>query len=163
MRLRAAYAFFRRRSGAALAPVGISSDQFVLLTVLAHNGPATQQQLVEKCYSDTVTLGSMLALLEKRGLIRRKAHAKDGRAWMVSLTAAGSDLQKESWNQSESIRTSLAKLYSPEEAAILFQLLDRAIETMKPRRKRARTQSVSSPNGIHQSKRPSILEQCLKI
>jgi hypothetical protein len=46
MRLRAAHAHLRRRSNLAFAPFGISTDQYVVLTVLAHDGAATQQELV---------------------------------------------------------------------------------------------------------------------
>jgi DNA-binding MarR family transcriptional regulator len=138
MRLRAAYSFFRRRSSAELAPLRSSSDQFVLLTVLAVGGPATQQELVRRCHSDTNTLGAMLALLETKGLVRRKANTADGRAWIVSLTKAGKALQEELWNQSEGLRAELAALFDPNEITVLLSLLDRVIEAMRPERRLSR-------------------------
>jgi DNA-binding MarR family transcriptional regulator len=138
MHLRAAYSFFRRRTSAELAPLGLSSDQFVLLTVLAQEGPATQQELVRRCHSDTATLGSMLGLLAAKGLVRREAHARDGRAWLVSLTHSGRALQKKSWNHSENLRAELAALFSPPETVVFLELLERVVESLRPPSKRAR-------------------------
>jgi len=135
MRLRGACSFLRRRTSAALASAGMSADQFVMLTVLERQGPATQQDLVSRCNSDTNTVGAMLALLETRDLVVRTAHSADGRAWMVSLTRAGKALQKKAWNQSETLRGELADLFSPEETGVLLNLLDRITETMRPRSK----------------------------
>lgn len=67
MRLRAAYACLRRSSNVALAPFAITSDQYVLLTVLAEAPEITQQELVRQCSSDTATIGAMLTLLESKG------------------------------------------------------------------------------------------------
>ena len=44
MRLRAAYAHLRRRSNVAFSSFGMTADQYVVLTALAQEGAATQQQ-----------------------------------------------------------------------------------------------------------------------
>lgn len=146
MRLRGAYSFFRRRANLALAPLGMSSDQFVLLAVLAKNGPATQQELVRRCHSDATTLGAMLVLLETKGLVKRKAHARDGRSWIVSLSKAGEALQKDLWNCGDSVRAELEVLFSPGEKRLLLELLDRIIEAMRPQRRRTQ-KPAHSRNG----------------
>lgn len=150
MRLRGAYSFLRRRTSAALASAGLSADQFVILTVLERNGPATQQELVARCSSDTNTVGAMLALLETRDLLTRTAHSADGRAWMVSLTRAGKALQKKAWNQSETLRGELADLFSPEETRILLKLLDRITDAMRPHSKRP-NKPATEKNAAYQS------------
>ena len=51
--LRGAQAYLRRRTNLALDPFGITADQYVLLSVLAEQVEATQQELVRACFSDT--------------------------------------------------------------------------------------------------------------
>jgi DNA-binding MarR family transcriptional regulator len=137
MRLRATYSFLRRKTSAELGPFGMSSDQFVLLTVLAREGPATQQELVHRCHSDTTTLGTMLVLLESKGLVKREAHSDDRRARLVTITGAGKRLQSRLWQETGELRAELAGLFSPDELGVLLGYLDRVVEAMRPERKRA--------------------------
>ncbi len=132
MRLRAAYSYFRRNSNASIDALGATSDQFVLLTVLADHGPATQQELVRECHSDTTTVGTMVALMESRGWVRRGRHARDARAWTVALTPTGKRLQRELWEASAGVRRRLETLFQPPELAVLSGYLDRVIEAMRP-------------------------------
>ena len=158
MRLRAAYSFFRRRTSAELAPLGMSADQFVLLTVLAQDGPATQQELVRRCPSDTTTLGAMVALLETKKLVKRQAHAADGRAWVVSLTRAGRARQKQLWDGTEDLRAELTGLFRPDEAHLLLQLLDRIIGALEPPTSRSR-KTAALAKGFRKLIRPKTRER----
>jgi len=105
MHLRAAYARLRRRSNLAFSPFGMTTDQYVLLTVLAQDSEATQQELVRLCYSDTATIGTMVSLLETKALVTRKPHPEDGRALRVKLTRSGQRLAEEMRRGSTGIRT----------------------------------------------------------
>lgn len=93
MLLRKAYLGFHRRANARMLKLGITADQFVALSVIAQNEGLTQVTLVERTESDPNTVTAILALLERRGLVRRTVHAKDRRARCVSLTAAGRRIQ----------------------------------------------------------------------
>jgi DNA-binding MarR family transcriptional regulator len=138
MQLRAAYSRLRRSSNQALSALRMSSDQFVVLTVLAEEGEATQQELVRRCHSDTATMGAMAALLEKKGLLERRPHRDDGRAQSLSLTRAGRVLQRRMWRTSAPVRMGLAGLFSGEEYSDLLKYLERLTEAIPPpRRKRA--------------------------
>src|SRR6476659_467645 len=103
MRMRAAYAHLRRSTNLALSSFGMTSDQFVLLTVLAEAGEATQQDLVRRCYSDTATIGTMVSLLERKRLLTRAPHPHDRRARAVKLTVSGRGL-------AEAMRVASARL-----------------------------------------------------
>lgn len=94
MLLRKAYLTFHRRANARIVKSGVTADQFVLLTVLAEEEGVTQVTIVERTASDPNTVTAILRLLERRGLIRREAHARDGRARCVFLTAEGRRMQK---------------------------------------------------------------------
>lgn len=87
--LRAAYWAMHRRTNAVLVQHGVTADQFVLLSCLADDDGITQQELAARASSDANTIRPMLLLLQKRGLITRRAHAHDGRAHCVELTAQG--------------------------------------------------------------------------
>jgi DNA-binding MarR family transcriptional regulator len=132
MHLRAAHAHLRRRSNLVFSAFGMTADQYVLLRVLAECGEATQQELVRRCYSDTATIGTMLSLLEAKGLVSRKPHPQDGRALRVRLTRTGILLAEEMRQSSSSIRTDMVALFNEEELKTLIELLDRLAEAMPP-------------------------------
>jgi len=132
MHLRGAYAHLRRRSNLAFSPFGMTSDQYVLLSVLAEVGGATQQDLVRRCYSDTATIGTMLSLLQAKGLVTRTPHPRDGRALKVKLTAPGRRVAEHMKQSSSSIRGELAGMFNPRELRSLINLLDRVARAMRP-------------------------------
>jgi DNA-binding MarR family transcriptional regulator len=144
MRLRAAYAHLRRRSNVAFAPFGMTSDQYVLLMVLAQMGEATQQQLVRSCFSDTATIGTMLSLLKAKGLITRMPHPRDGRAWSVKLTGPGRHMAEEMRRASARLRTELAGLFTEKELPLLIEFLGRLAAAMPPPARRSRNTITSS-------------------
>ena len=97
MRLRGAYLTFHRMANAYFEQFGVTADQFVALTLLADEDGITQRELVEKAFSDANTIGEMLPRLEKKQLVRREPHPKDGRARSVFLTPKGRKMQKHLW------------------------------------------------------------------
>lgn len=104
MLLRTAYLAVHRAADAVMARHELTADQFVLLTLLAERDGVIQQDLVGRSGSDPNTVRAMLVLLERRGLVRRRAHAEDGRARSVELTARGRQLQAELWKTSDGLR-----------------------------------------------------------
>lgn len=94
MLLRKAYLTFHRRANARILKSGVTADQFVALTMLAQEEGITQVTLVERTGSDPNTVTAILRLLERRGLVRREAHAQDGRARCVFLTRQGRAVQR---------------------------------------------------------------------
>ncbi len=86
---------WQRRVRAALAPLGLTHVQFVLLAGLARlarpgaEGPVTQARLARLCQVDPMMASQVLRTLERRGLLGRAAHATDTRARSLSLTERG--------------------------------------------------------------------------
>ena len=105
---------------------------FVLLTVLAQQGDATQQELVRLCYSDTATIGTMLSLLEQKGRVTRTPHPEDGRALSVRLTPSGRRLAEKMRQSSSGLRTELATLFTEAELGTLIEFLNRLAGAMHP-------------------------------
>jgi DNA-binding MarR family transcriptional regulator len=145
MHLRGAYARLRRRSNIVFSSFGMTTDQYVLLTVLSEDGKATQQELVRRCFSDTATIGAMVSLLEEKGLVARMPHPQDGRALSVELTLAGRRLAEEMRRSSSSLRVDMAELFNKQELQTFISFLDRLAGAMRPpgRRKTAPPKTVS--------------------
>jgi DNA-binding MarR family transcriptional regulator len=130
MRLRVAYLALHRRTNAALAPLGLTADQFVLLTSLAGEEGVMQKELVGRTGSDPNTMSEMLARLEAKGLVERRRHAEDGRARSVSLTRRGRQVQRTLWEWSAGLRAELESLFPPDVLDALVEGLDRVALAM---------------------------------
>ena len=77
----------------ALAPTGLHVRQFGLLTVLATEGPRSQQDLVEWTRLDRTTMVALVDSLEERGYVRRERNPADRRAYLLQLTPEGRRMQ----------------------------------------------------------------------
>jgi len=128
--LRRAYMALHRRSEARFAPHGVTADQFVLLATLARGHALTQRELARRMPSDPSTVRAMLALLEKRGLVKRGTHPADARARTVALAPAGESKFQRLWAAGEPIREEMVALLQPEETASLVRLLTRVAEAL---------------------------------
>ena len=137
MALRAAYWAMHRQADAALAPWGVTADQFVLLSLLADGeGPGgprvSQQSLVRRASSDANTVGAMLGRLEALGLVSRQPHPTDGRARGVALTAKGRRTYERAWAGTDPFRARLSEALGDADADRLVRDLARIASTMTP-------------------------------
>jgi DNA-binding MarR family transcriptional regulator len=145
MELRAAYWAMHRRTEASLAQRGVTSDQFVLLALLAEQDRVTQQELVRRASSDANTVRAMLVLLESRGLVARGQHPTDRRARSVTLTRKGRQTYERLWADSEPVRQRLRAAFRPEEADVLIEFLNRISQAMTPAAGRRPRRQPSTP------------------
>ncbi len=72
-----------------LAPAGLRTTQFSLLSWLKYRGPCTINQLAAQMVMDRTTLGRNLRPLERDGLLRLEVDADDRRARKLALTEEG--------------------------------------------------------------------------
>src|SRR3954465_8201828 len=77
----------------ALAPLQLPVKQFGLLTVLATEGPLSQQELAEWVRTDRTTMVAQIDSMEERGWVKRERNPGDRRAYLLRLTAAGKRVQ----------------------------------------------------------------------
>jgi len=66
----------------------ITPEEMILLFMLTPAG-SEQGQLVSKSLKDKTNVARLLSRMEKKALIRREIHAKNGRQQMVFATAKG--------------------------------------------------------------------------
>ncbi len=78
---------FRRR----IAHLGITPDQFTTLRWLVEGDPRglTQRQITDLMAADANTIASIVARMEKAGLLARATHETDRRAHRTRITAKG--------------------------------------------------------------------------
>jgi MarR family transcriptional regulator, organic hydroperoxide resistance regulator len=129
MLLRKAYLSFHRRANALMLNHGVTADQFVLLSVVAREPGITQINIVERTASDPNTVAAIVRLLEDRRLLRREAHAHDGRARCVFLTAGGRRVQRSAAKDSESILGALLACVADSDHSSIERFLQRVHQT----------------------------------
>lgn len=125
MRLRGAYLRMHKGANATFAEHGATADQFVLLSILAEEDGLRQRELADRNFTDANTIAAMVAILERRELVRRQADAGDARVSCVSLTAAGRKLQMKLLAHAADYHAGLDQLVPPELRAALSDCLER--------------------------------------
>ncbi len=71
----------------------LTPPQFALLGFLWQADGLTQTELSEKGQIDRTTLGGLIDRLEKNGLVQRRKHPQDRRAYKIYLTGHGRELE----------------------------------------------------------------------
>lgn len=77
---------------AALGPLRLTHVQFVLLaslTWLESDRPVSQRELAAHAATDPMMTSQVLRVLERRTLVERRPHPRDGRAHALTVTASG--------------------------------------------------------------------------
>ncbi|MEI9411017.1 MarR family winged helix-turn-helix transcriptional regulator [Mesorhizobium salmacidum] len=115
---------WQRVMTAALAPLGLTHVQFVLLASamwLARNGePPNQVQLAAQAGTEVKMTSDVVARLEAKGLIAREADPRDSRAKVIRVTAAGVAAAQQAI---VAVETADAAFFEPVDEAQLVGLL----------------------------------------
>ena len=75
-----------------LAPLGLQNKHYGLLVHLAAAAGQTQQQLADTLGVHRNAMVGLVDDLEARGLVERRRHPEDRRAWALHLTPAADEL-----------------------------------------------------------------------
>ena len=76
-----------------LSPLGITYPQYLVLLVLWEQDGQPVNDLARRLHLETNTVTPLLQRMEHEGLVSRRRSDKDGRQVLVSLTAAGRELE----------------------------------------------------------------------
>lgn len=129
--LRRTFMALHRRLRAAIAPLGVTPDQYVVLGVLHAYGDLTQRQIHQRVSSDGNTIGEVLRRMEGRGWVLRRPDDRDGRARRVTITPTGQVLRRRILRIARRFhRRALAPL-SPLECDTLLAALGRLHESLE--------------------------------
>lgn len=118
---------------AALAVIEIFLDRmatydlrpvdFSVLSLITHNPGITSRQLCSTLGILPPNLVGMINALEKRELIHRRPHPRDGRAMGLHLTASGQKLMRDAEKTAAQLESDVAARLSASEGKTLIRLL----------------------------------------
>lgn len=108
-----------------MASYGLKQADFSVLALLAHNPGATSRQLCATLDILPPNFVSLIAALDRRGLIERRPHPRDGRAVGLHLTEAGRALAQETEKVVVDMENEVADRLTERERATLQRLLQK--------------------------------------
>ena len=106
-----------------MAPYDLRPVDFSVLSLITHNPGITSRQLCSTLGILPPNLVGMINALEKRELIARKPHPRDGRAMGLHLTPSGLKLMRDAERTAAALEAEVSGRLSPTEAKTLIRLL----------------------------------------
>jgi DNA-binding MarR family transcriptional regulator len=108
-----------------LLPVGLDPRHYGILANLARNDGQSQQQLADAIGIHRNAMVGLVDDLEGRGLVERRRHPSDRRAYALHLTATARDLLPRAAAAAEVLHDELLATLDDEEREQLMSLLGR--------------------------------------
>ena len=99
-----------------------------VMAVLGDAGALTQRELTAATLMDKVAVNRACKVLEKRDLIAREPHARDGRSHHLELTEAGREMHGRIMPLALEMERQLFETFTGEERETFRRLLDRVRE-----------------------------------
>lgn len=112
--------FLQRMAVYQLRPV-----DFSVASLIVHNPGITSRQLCGTLGLLPPNLVGLISSLEKRGLIRKRPHPRDGRASGLHATAAGIALMQEAETAATALEDQVAARLSASERKTMLRLLQK--------------------------------------
>ena len=106
-----------------LAVYGLRPVDFSVLSLITHNPGITSRQLCTTLRILPPNLVGMINSLEKRELVVRRPHPRDGRAMGLHLTGAGQKLMRDAERTAAALEAEVTGRLSAAEAKTLIRLL----------------------------------------
>ncbi len=114
----------------ALAPCGLTSTQFILLTSITIHSPIALSQLAQKVGMDRTTLTRDLARLEQQNLIEI-SQGIDRRAKIINLTAQGLDALKAAVPLRSKAQAHIVQQIGEERLGVLLEVIEEVVSSVK--------------------------------
>jgi len=103
----------------------LTPQQFGLLGFLWEEDGITQAELSAKSQIDRTTMGGLIDRLEKEGLLVRRNHPEDRRAYRICLTEKGKALQRTLLPIAAAAQEKFIAKLDPQEVETLRSLLEK--------------------------------------
>ncbi len=114
-----------------LGVLGLTAPQYAALAVLEDTSGISSAELARRCFVTAQTMNAIVAGLEGRGLLERRAHPTHGRILETGLTDRGSQLVGEADEAVRAIEAAMTKDVSSEERVKLLELLRRCAAALE--------------------------------
>lgn len=111
-----------------MAPYELKPVEFSVLSLVAHNPGVTSRQLCTALGILPPNLVGMINGLEKRELIERQPHPRDGRAMGLHLTPSGQKLVREAEKTAAALEADVAGRLTAAELRTLIALLKKVYQ-----------------------------------
>lgn len=111
-----------------MAPYDLRPVDFSVLSLILHNPGITSRQLCASLGILPPNLVGLVNTLEKRELIARKPHPRDGRAMGLHLSAAGQKLMQAAERTAAELEAQAASRLTAAEQRTLLRLLKKVYE-----------------------------------
>lgn len=108
-----------------MAVYGLRPVDFSVLSLITHNPGITSRQLCTSLGMQPPNLVGMINNFEKRGLVARKPHPRDGRAMGLHLTPAGQKLMRDAERTAAELEREVGGRLSAAESKTLLRLLQK--------------------------------------
>lgn len=108
-----------------MEPYQLKPVDFSVLSVVAHNPGITSRQLCTALGILPPNLVGLVNALEKRELVARQPHPRDGRAMGLHLTAAGQKMMREAEKTAAALEAEVANRLTAAELQTLIKLLQK--------------------------------------
>jgi DNA-binding MarR family transcriptional regulator len=106
-----------------MTPFQLKPVDFSVLSLVRHNPGITSRQLCTTLGILPPNLVGMINMLEKRALVERMPHPRDGRAMGLHLTGAGEKLMRDAEKTAAELEADFASRLTPSELRTLITLL----------------------------------------
>lgn len=106
-------------------PYDITPQQFGLLAFLWNEDGLSQAELSSRSQVDRTTIGGIIDRLEKEGLVERRHHPEDRRAYQVYLTPKGKSREGELSTLAVQVIRRVTAPLTEEEHQTLIRLLEK--------------------------------------
>ncbi len=113
------------RLHALLSEIGLYRGQPPLLHLLKQNSGCTQTDLAVWLDVQPSTITKMLQRMDHTGYIERKADPTDQRAWRVSLTESGEQIEQATRERENQVGEEMLAGFTPQEREVLTGFLVR--------------------------------------
>jgi DNA-binding MarR family transcriptional regulator len=114
-----------------LRPLGISSAQFVLLSVISQTGPTTRAQIARIQHLDRSTLTRNLKKILSEGWVEEVRDNADGRSRPIALATAGKELLLNGQPAWVAAQAQIEELLGKDSAMALITIADRLVNAME--------------------------------
>ncbi|MBC5785679.1 MarR family transcriptional regulator [Ramlibacter sp. USB13] len=108
-----------------MEPYGLKPVDFSVLSLVRHNPGITSRQLCTTLGILPPNLVGMINTLEKRELVERLPHPRDGRAMGLHLTTGGQKLMRDAEKTAAELEADFASRLTPAELRTLIGLLQK--------------------------------------
>lgn len=122
----------RQQCAEHLAGAGLSQHQHAILCCLDEFGPACQRDVAARLGLDSGDIVAFFDGLQKRGLVLRERDQRDRRRQVVSLTAAGRQVLRETEEKLDAAEPGVLAVLSEAERAEFCRLAVRMLAAREP-------------------------------